>query len=450
MKMWLSVLGVVMALAGAAHADTAVQQVGFANGDDWEPAIAVDGQNVYVAWPHIGAATQTDSSGATCKTKQTSSYMYFQRSTDGGTTWQPYIIPRCPVSGTQIDAQVVVGPNHRVYVSYMDGPQANSNIEVTYSDNNGVTWSTPVNAAGSGGGDKDIMLVDSSGGVLVSYEHLSHQYVSYSPNPATTAFTQTRLSPPAQALSGTSLSTGGARDTKGNAYYVWTDATGNAKGDSFLWLSRSSNNYATFTTSMIDRSKAASSTTGAGWDYWGASVQVGVIAKATGNDRVVVIYNAGAVASGAQRIYTKYSDDLGVTWNIAYSDTIYPNGNELSSASQGAWHGFPSIAGTTAGVKVLWQDNRVSPGCTSSTQPGQCGLWNNYTRSSADGATWTSEVKTVLPLTHSYQVATPAPGGFYHPYGDYTWTATDGTHTWAVFGEGTSYVGPGTIYVATF
>jgi hypothetical protein len=449
MKVLLGVVALVMTSA-VAFADTPITAVGFANGDDWEPAIAVDGSFVYVAFPHFGAPTQHDSAGATCKTKQTTSWMYLQRSTNGGTSWDPVMIPRCPVSGTQIDAQVVVGPNHRVYLSYMDGPQANSNIELTYSDDHGVTWSVPVNIAKGGGGDKDILLVDGTGGVLIAYEHLSSQYVAYSPNPATTAFTTTKLAPPAGTASGTSLATGGVRDTKGNAYFVWTDATGNAKGDSYLWLSRSSDNYTTFTTSLIDRSKAASSTTGAGWDYWGASVQIGVIAKSSGNDRIVVVYNAGAVDSAAERIFTKYSDTLGASWNIPYSATTYPNGTEISAAPQGAWHGFPSIAGTSAGVKVLWQDNRVSPGCTSSTTPGACGLWNNYTRTSADGVTWTAEVKTQLLTTHTYQVATPAPGGFYHPYGDYTWMATDGTSTWAVLGEGTSYVGPGTIYVTKF
>jgi hypothetical protein len=441
-------LALAVLVASTAHADLAITPVGFANGDDWEPAIAVDGSFVYVAWPHYGAPTQPDSSGATCKTKRVTSWMYFQRSSDGGTTWQPLIIPRCPVSGTQIDAQVVVGPNHRVYVSYMDGPQANSSIQVIYSDDHGTTWSSPASAAGAGGGDKDVLLVDGSGGVLVAFEHLASQYVAYSPNVATTAFTQSKLTPPLGAGNGTSLATGGARDSKGNAYYVWTDATGNAKADSFLWISRSSDNYKTFTTQLIDRSKAASSTTGAGWDYWGASIQLGVIPKATGNDRLVAIYNASSIDSGAQRIYTKYSDTNGASWNIPYSATAYPNGTELSAAPAGSWHGFASIAGTPAGVRVLWQDNRVSPGCTSSTAPGQCGLWNNYTRTSADGVTWTPEVKTQLLTTHTYQVATPAPGGFFHPYGDYTWMASDGTTTWVVFGEGASYNGPGTIYVA--
>lgn len=133
-----------MSLAATARASIPVTQVGFTNGDDWEPAISVDGQYVYVTWAHFGTPQQ-DSSGATCKTKGVTSYTYFQRSTNGGATWDPYILPRCPVSGTQIDLQVVVGPNHRVYVSYMDGPQANSNVELVYSDDHGVTWSSPVN-----------------------------------------------------------------------------------------------------------------------------------------------------------------------------------------------------------------------------------------------------------------------------------------------------------------
>src|ERR1044071_1181006 len=121
-------------VAGTARADVPVTQVGFTNGDDWEPATAVDGAFIYVAWAHFGAPTQPDSAGATCKIKQTTSWVYFQRSTDGGATWSPYTIPRCPVSGSQVDLQVYVGPNHRVYVSYMDGPQANSTIQVIYSD----------------------------------------------------------------------------------------------------------------------------------------------------------------------------------------------------------------------------------------------------------------------------------------------------------------------------
>ena len=225
--------------------------------------------------------------------------------------------------------------------------------------------------------------------------------------------------------------------------------TNNSKSDSYLWLARSRDNFATYTTSLIDRSYAADVGVDAGWDYWGAAVQIAAIPRA-GNDRLVVIYNAGTSPGAAERIYTKYSDTLGARWNIPYSASAYPNGAELSTAPLGAWHGFPSITATAAGVRVMWQDNRVRYPCTSSATAGACGLFNNYTRTSVDGVTWTSEVKLQLPTTHPYQVVTPAPGGFYHPYGDYTWMTTDGTTTWAIWGEGTSYNGPGTIYTATF
>jgi hypothetical protein len=440
--------------AATAFADVAVQQVGFQNGDDWEPAVAADGQNVYMFWPHIGAVSgTTDSSGAVCTTQQTGSYMYLQRSSDGGVTWSSPIVPRCPVFGTQVDAQIVIGPNHRVYAAYMDGPNNNSSIQVIYSDDFGVTWSAPVNAANSsGGGDKDILLVDSSGGVLVTYEHLSNNYVAYTPNLATTPFTQTKIGVPAAAKSGTSLATGGILDTKGNAYFAMSDATNNAKSDTYLWLARSSDHFKTYQSLMVDRSAAAPSKTGAGWDYWGASIQIAAIPRPTmATDRLVVIYNAGAVAGGAERIYSKYSDDNGTTWSVPYNPNVYPNGTALSAAPQGAWHGFPAIAATTAGVKVIWQDNRVQYPCVSSSTPGQCGLWNTYTSVSADGATFGPEDRMALTYTQPYQVATPAPGGFYHPYGDYAWMSTDGQGNFvATWGEGSSYNGPGTIYFAKF
>ena len=439
------------ASAPAWAADISTTQVGFTNGDDWEPAIAADGAYLYVLWPNFDTPTQPDTSGATCQTKQTTSWMYFQRSTDGGAHWDAYVIPRCPVVGTQIDAQIVIGPNHRVYASYMDGPQANSNIEVIYSDDHGATWSTPVNAAGSGGGDKDILLVDATGGVQIAYEHLSSNYVAYSPNVATTAFTTAKFSAPADEKSGTSLADGGVIDTKGNTYFFMSNATGNAKGDSFLWVARSTTHFTSYTATTVDRSFAQPQGTGAGWDYWGASGSIAVIPKSgSTNDRVVVTYNAGTASGGAERIYTKYSDTLGASWNVPYNASSYPNGAQLSLAPTGAWHGFSSIAGNASGVKSIWMDNRVQYPCTSSTTAGACGLWNVYERSSADGVTWSAETKMQLLSTHSYQPSTPAPGGFFHPYGDYSSIVINaGTGTAAaVWGEGTSYVGPGTIYVA--
>ena len=100
-------------LSVSARADIASYQLGDGTHEDWEPAIVADGSYVYALWPHFLATTYRDSSGATCmpfspkgagKNNTTSAYMYFQSSSDGGTTWSSVSIPRCPVYGNVVDA----------------------------------------------------------------------------------------------------------------------------------------------------------------------------------------------------------------------------------------------------------------------------------------------------------------------------------------------------------
>lgn len=140
-------------------------RLGDNTGEDWEPAILVDGNYVYVFWPHYLATTYKDSSGATCMPfkgagkKTTSSYMYFQSSSDGGATWSAVSIPRCPVQGNDVDAQLALGANHRIYASYMDGNTQYTPIEAIYSDDHGVTWSTPVDVTNAGRGDMKVKEV---------------------------------------------------------------------------------------------------------------------------------------------------------------------------------------------------------------------------------------------------------------------------------------------------
>jgi hypothetical protein len=96
-------------------------------------------------------------------------------------------------------------------------------------------------------------------------------------------------------------------------------------------------------------------------------------------------------------------------------------------------------------------DNRASIGgytCLSSSTTGQCGVWNVYTRTSADGgATWSGE-STIIQATPyaSYQTA----AGFDHPYGDYTEMVTDGSAFYGIWAEGESKFGTGDVYTAKF
>jgi len=445
-----------VAIPAVAQSGIASFRLGDNTGEDWEPAILVDGSHVYAFWPHYLATTYTDSSGATCMPfggngkHTTSAYMYFQSSSDGGATWGPVTIPRCPVTGNNVDAQLALGANHRIYAGYMDGNTSYTQIEVIYSDDFGVHWSNPVDVTNGGRGDKDIVLVDQNNNVMVAFENGGKQHVSVSTNGGVSYVSkQVNVAP-----NGVALATGGILDSQGHAYYAWSGTTNNGTGQTTFYLLSSSNLFSTYAVSTIDRSAGGPQVSGAGWDYWGGSIQIATQPKTPpANDRIIVIYNAGAGAAGTpERIYTKYSDTLGATWNIPFDASSWPNGSQLSLAPAGVWHGFPSVAANASNVKVIWMDNRASPGgnytCLSSNTTGQCGLWNVYSRSSANGATnWSGESTTTQPTPYkNYQTA----AGFDHPYGDYTEMVSAGSLFYAIWAEGESKWGTGDVYFAKF
>src|SRR5882672_3564933 len=247
----------------------ASHRLGDNTGEDWEPAILADGNYVYAFWPHYLATTYKDSSGATCMPfkgagkKTTSSYMYFQSSSDGGTTWGPVTIPRCPVQGNDVDAQLALGANRRIYASYMDGNTQYTPIEAIYSDDHGVTWSAPVDVTNAGRGDKDMLRVDKNNNVMVAFENGGKQHVSVSTNGGA-SFTSQQVN---IAPSGVALATGAILDTQGNAYFTWSGTTNNGTGPTTFYLQRSNNLFASYSVNTIDESQGGPQVTGAGWDY---------------------------------------------------------------------------------------------------------------------------------------------------------------------------------------
>jgi hypothetical protein len=456
---WIMSVAVIGCLIGTARADIASFRLGDNKGEDWEPAIVADGNYVYAYWPHFLPTALKDSSGATCmpysakgggKNNTTSAYMYMQISTNGGSTWGNVIIPRCPVNGNTVDAQVVIGANHRVYISNMDGNSQYTPITVSYSDDHGATWSTPVDATNGAKGDKDLLLVDGNNNVLVAYENGGKQYVSVSTNGGA-SFTPKHV---VAAPSGVALACGDALDTQGNAYFAWAGTNNTGKGPTTFYVMRSKDLFATNSVTTADEGQGEPIVTSAGWDYWGGNIQLGIQPKTPpANDRVIIVYTAGSTAGGAERLYTKYSDTLGASWNIPFNSSSWPNGTSLSLAPTGVWHDFASIVGTASLVKVMWMDNRASPGgnytCQNSGVTGKCGTWNVYTRSSADGATnWSAEtVMTQATPYKDYQMS----AGFDHPYGDYSWLSTDGAgNFYGIWAEGESYLGNGDVYYAKF
>src|SRR5207342_625230 len=95
------------------------------------------------------------------------------------------------------------------------------------------------------------------------------------------------------ASSGVALATGGILDTQGHAYFAWAGTTNNGTGQTTFYVQSSSNLFSTYSVSTLDRSAGGPQVAGAGWDYWGGSIQIAVQPKTPpANDRVIVIYNA--------------------------------------------------------------------------------------------------------------------------------------------------------------
>src|ERR1035437_5450039 len=302
------VLLLLCCLPGLTQTGITSYRLGDNTGEDWEPAILADGGYVYAFWPHYLATSYTDSSGATCmpysakpKGNTTTSYMYFQSSSDGGTTWSTVSIPRCPVQGNSVDAQLALGANHRIYASYMDGNAQYTPIMAIYSDDHGSHWSVPVDVTNGKKGDKDMLLVDKNNNVMVAYENGGKQYNSVSTNGGA-SFTASHVN---IAPSGVALATGAILDAQGNAYFAWSGTTNNGTGPTTFYVEQSSNLFSTYAVSTVDEGEGGPQVTGAGWDYWGGSIQIGVQPKTPPTpDRVIVIYNAGVGSSGApERIY---------------------------------------------------------------------------------------------------------------------------------------------------
>src|SRR5215470_15522902 len=95
---WLLLISLLLSSQAFAQTGITSHRLGDGTGEDWEPAILADGSNVYAFWPHYAATALPDSAGATClpfaiqangNNGTTTSYMYFQSSSDGGKTWSP-------------------------------------------------------------------------------------------------------------------------------------------------------------------------------------------------------------------------------------------------------------------------------------------------------------------------------------------------------------------------
>jgi hypothetical protein len=313
-----------------------------------------------------------------------------------------------------------------VYASWLQNNK--SDTVVAKSTDFGATWSVVVADSTKAGTDKPILAVRGRD-VYVGFNHAQKVWVAASHDGGQT-FSASNVNPNGKL--GWSLAGGGAVDPSGNAYFAWAgyEQNGGAKGPVNLYVSKSADGGKTWTNTVLEVSGAPPdcSAYNCGWAFLGAQATLTV----DGAGVLYALWNAGATDKAPERIYFAKSTDSGATWSAK---------QDVSLAAQGVSHAFPAITARGSGdVRISWMDARSA---SASGTP----LWNTYYRSSTNGGqTWSAEVQLSAYVAGFDYIQ---PNGFNFPYGDYYEMDIDDTGaTHAVWGEGQSYNGVGSIWYA--
>jgi hypothetical protein len=394
------------------------RRVGYSNGDQWEPALATDGQgHIYILFPQYGAV-------ADCRACATPTISLLV-SNDNGMSWGvPHSL--APSLTGQFDPQIVVDPVDRqtLYASWLQDNKRD--VIVARSQDFGHTWYFSVAARSPDDADKPVLAVHGAD-VYVGFNHEQNFLVAASHDYAQT-FTSAAVNPGAKP--GWSLAGGATVDASGNVYFSWTAY---ARQESStrpvsLYVSRSSDSGLSWKTALLDVSGAAPDCSAEGCEAGYLGAQAALASDAAGT--LYVLWNAGTTNGGNERMFFSSSTTGEASWSAR---------TEVSSAQLSAEHCFPAIAAGEAGdVRIAWMDTRNQP-------PGTQPLWNVFERSSSNGgATWSSEAQLSGP-ERGYDYILPE--GFRFPFGDYFSIAIDNLgNTHVVWGEGRNYKSPGSIW----
>jgi hypothetical protein len=394
------------------------RRVGYATGDQWEPAMAADAHgHIYILFPQYGLVD-----GCPNCTIPTMSLLV---SNDNGGTWQaPH--PMLVSSTGQFDAQIKVDPVDRqtLYASWMQGRH---DILVARSQDFGRSWYFAV-AEHSPDVliDKPVLAVRGAN-IYVSFNHDQTLSVAASHDYAQN-FSSTVLNPGAGP--GWSLAAGATVDSMGNVYFSWTayPRTNLLTQPVELFISQSADGGRTWNTTSMDVSSAAPGCSAQVCSAGFLASQMAMASDDAGS--VYALWNSGSAPGGPQRIYFSSSTNQGGSWSAKV---------DVLGAPAGVEHCFPAIAAGTAGdVRIAWMDTRDSD---AENQP----IWNTFYRASTNGgATWFPESQLSGPV-RGYDYILP--NGFLFPFGNLFSIAIDNLgNTNVVWGEGRNYKSPGSIW----
>jgi Neuraminidase (sialidase) len=386
-------------------------------GDDWEPAAAADPNGPYVYVLHNRYGGQR-----ACRNCPDPA-MILHVSRDGGRTFgRERFLCDCHGVKGQYDPQIEVVPDTGdVYAVWMN----DFNISFSASRDHGRTWSdpTPVHPDVRWG-DKPILTVSDDGAdVYVGFNGptAGDSYVSSSHDGgATWSAVRTGTGERYYFAYGGDVADDGAVVFT-EISFSYTGPDDEAEGQIFVHALVSNDGGTTWRDTIVDALELGVPCTSKSCypDYYDS----GPALTADDDDDLVMVYNGASEPGGPRTVYARASTDHGVTW-----------GDPIRLSRVGVNAAFPAAVGVSDDEVRMWfMDQRT-------------GRWNVRYRRSVDlGSTWTRSVRLSDATSGTaYKTRT----GFTEVYGDYGEIVVTSTgDTIAVWGEGSSYFGPGGIWL---
>jgi hypothetical protein len=391
--------------------------------DDWEPAVATDSHAPYVYL--LTTRYGVDPPG--CSSQCPDPFIAMAISSDGGSTFGPQTaLCMCVGSKGQFDPIIeTVSDTGAVYAAFMNGDRHNGFTTVfTKSTDHGRTWSAPVRVFGNvSWTDKPEITTSASGkDVYISWNgpQGGDLYVGQSHDYGAT-WTQQKLTDSKRyyyAYDGRVLSDGTVVFSESSLEY---SGSTNVQGEVWHHAVISRDGGATWENVVVAKVPVGEACVADGCKPDFYIGQTSVVSDSPGH--LVFAYEGPTVAGGPQQVYVSRSSDEGRTWSA---------GVPVSAAGEDATQ--PRLA-AYAGVTRMWYMQTAG-----GDNPD---AWNVWYRTSADGGlTWTAPVK--IDDAPAGAAGYVGANGFAEIYGDYGEIAVTNTgKTFATWGEGFSYTGPG-------
>jgi hypothetical protein len=382
--------------------------------DDWEPAVAgrPGSSRVYMLTTRYGGKPA-------CKHSCPDPAIRLRASRDGGVHWgRDRYLCRCRGSRNQYDPQIEMAADGSLYAAWLDG--FTPGVTFARSDDHGHSWTKPVHVDKRlAWSDKPIVAVSDDGkDVYVAFNGPSN-------GDAWVAISHDRGNHFRQPIRAEKnkryhFAGGGVVAPNGTVAFGQTSYNQHSTGGVRVLATTSTDRGRHWRNVEVDRMAKQPNCVSKGCpkDFYGPQAAM----AGDSNGKLLILYNGAGHLNGRQRVYARHSWDGGLSWSTR---------TRLSPTRANT--AFPAAIGGNAGdFRVWFMDDRR----------GSDDRWNVWFRRSTDvGRHWSNPRRISDAIRGTAYIR---PGGFLEPYGDYGELAIiGGGATFAVWGEGISYAGPG-------